>query len=143
MKTLEDVMTRDVETLAPHTSLRLASEVMRRLDTDAVPICADGTLVGLVTQRDVVVRGLALGRDPDRTPVSAVMREDVERESSHASLALASERMRQERLSRLLVVDDEEHLVGVVSRQALLPDLPPPPLGSSRVGRTAARQTVH
>lgn len=143
MKTLQDVMTRDVETLAPQTSLRLAAEVMRRLDTDAVPICADGTLVGLVTQRDVVVRGLALGRDPDRTPVSAVMREDVEHESPHAPLPLAAERMRQERLSRLLVVDDGQHLVGVVSRQELIADFPPHPTRSSPVGRTAARQTLH
>jgi CBS domain-containing protein/uncharacterized protein (DUF2267 family) len=121
MKTLGEVMTREVETLAPHTNLRLAAEVMRRLRTDAVPICEDGTLVGLVTQRDLVVRGLALGKDPDRTPVSAVMLEQVDHLPPDASLQEAVALMRQQRLPRLLVVDDDAHLVGIVLRHELLP----------------------
>ena len=143
MKTLGDVMTRDVEALGPHTSLRLAAEVMRRLDTDAVPVCEEGLLVGLVTERDLVVRGLALGRDPDRTPVSAVMREDVEWMSQEASPREAAALMRQERLSRLLVVDDAEHLVGSVTPQQVASSAPASMPSRDSEGQMANGQALH
>lgn len=127
MKTLEDVMTREVEVLEPGTPLRRAAELMRRLDAGSLPVCADGKLVGLVTDRDLVVRGVAMGHDADLSQVSSVMAEEVEGLPPETSLEEAMRRMEALSLDALLVVDEERHLLGRVSRSVLFPDAPHPP----------------
>lgn len=125
MKTLQDVMKREVEALPPDLSLRLAAEVMRRLDVRALPVCEGRTLVGLVTDRDIVVRGLALGRNPDSVQVSAVMTDEIERVSQSTQIDDAADLMEDHHLQRLLVVDEQERLVGLVSADELLSAQPP------------------
>lgn len=114
MKTLEDVMTRGVESIAPQASLTQAAEKMRQLNVGALPVCEGDTLVGLVTDRDLVVRGIAMGHDPDTSRVSSVMSEDVETLPPTARPEEAAEVMEERRIRRLLVVDAGK-LVGLVS----------------------------
>mgnify|MGYP002336297780 CR=1 FL=1 len=67
-----DCMTRDVETVTPEQPMREAAQFMLRADTGVLPVCDGGNLSGMVTDRDIAVRGVAEGRDPD-TPVREVM----------------------------------------------------------------------
>jgi CBS domain-containing protein len=129
MKTLKDVMTREEEVLEPRATLRQAAEMMRRLDADSLPVCEDGKLVGLVTNRDLVVRGVAMGHDVDVSRVSSVMSEDVEGLSLSPDTAVeeAMRRMEDSSLDALWVVDGERHLLGHVSRSVLFPDVPHAP----------------
>ena len=127
MKTLKDVMTREAEVLEPRASLRQAAEMMRRLDADSLPVCEEGKLVGLVTDRDLVVRGVAMGHDVDHSRVSSVMSEDVEGLSPDTPVEEAMRRMEDSSLDGLLVVDGERHLLGHVSRSVLFPDVPHAP----------------
>lgn len=127
MKTLKDVMTREAEVLEPRASLRQAAELMRRLDADSLPVCEEGKLVGLVTDRDLVVRGVAMGHDVDVSRVSSVMSEDVEGLSPDTPVEEATRRMEDSSLDALLIVDGERHLLGHVSRSVLFPDVPHAP----------------
>ncbi len=115
MKTLKDVMTRGVEVIEPTATLMQAAEKMRHFNIGPVPVCDGDRLVGVVTDRDLVVRGIAMGHDPHTSPVSSVMSEDVEVLHLDASVDEAAELMRDKQLRRLLVVDDHETLVGIVS----------------------------
>jgi CBS domain-containing protein len=127
MKTLKDVMTREEEVLEPHATLRRAAEMMRRLDADSLPVCENGKLVGLVTNRDLVVRGVAMGHDVDVSRVSSVMSEDVEGLSPDTAVEEAMRRMEDSSLDGLWVIDEERHLLGHVSRSVLFPDVPHAP----------------
>ncbi|PTL84605.1 CBS domain-containing protein [Vitiosangium sp. GDMCC 1.1324] len=115
MKTLKDVMTQDVEVLEPDATLRQAAEMMRQFNIGPVPICEGGRLVGMVTDRDIVVRGLALGHDPNTSTVSAVMTREIEVIHQDASLKEAAALMAANQIRRLPVVDDDENLVGILS----------------------------
>jgi CBS domain-containing protein len=115
MKRIKDVMTRDVEVLSPDATLRQAAEKMRQFNVGPLPIRDGDRLVGVVTDRDLVVRGIALGHDPNTSRVSSVMTEDVEFIHPDASLDEATELMRDRQLRRLLVVDDHRNLIGIVS----------------------------
>lgn len=115
MKTVQDVMTRGVEVLNPHATLKQAAEMMQRFNIGTVPVCDGDRLVGLVTDRDVVVRGIAMGHDPDTSRISSVMTEELETIHPDAGLEEAAELMRDRQIRRLLVVDEDRHLVGIVS----------------------------
>ncbi|WP_375766790.1 CBS domain-containing protein [Archangium gephyra] len=115
MKTIKDVMTRGVEVIAPNATLMQAAEKMRQFNIGPVPVCDGDRLVGVVTDRDLVVRGIAMGHDPHTSQVSSVMTEDVELIHLDASLDEAADMMRDKQLRRLLVVDDHKNLVGILS----------------------------
>lgn len=115
MKTIQDVMTRGVECIEPNATLKQAAEKMQRLNVGPLPVCEGDKLVGLVTDRDIVVRGIAMGHDPDTSRVSSVMSEDVECIHPDASLDEAAELMKDRQIRRLLVVDGDKNLIGIVS----------------------------
>jgi CBS domain-containing protein len=115
MRTIQDVMTRGVEVLHPNATLREAAETMRRFNIGPVPVCDGDKLVGMVTDRDIVVRGIAMGHDPTTSRISSVMTEDLEAIHPGASLDEAAALMKDRQLRRLLVVDENGKLVGIVS----------------------------
>ncbi|WNG35071.1 CBS domain-containing protein [Archangium violaceum] len=115
MKTIRDVMTRGVEVIDPNATLKQAAEMMQRFNVGPLPVCAGDKLMGLVTDRDLVVRGIAMGHDPDTSKVSSVMSEDVECIHPDASLEEAAELMKDRQIRRLLVVDDDKNLMGILS----------------------------
>jgi CBS domain-containing protein len=115
MKKIKDVMTQDVEVLAPNATLKEAAEKMREFSIGPVPICEGDKLRGIVTDRDIVVRGIAMGHDPNTSSVSSVMTETLEVIHPNASLKDAEARMAAMQVRRLLVVDDDQKLVGIVS----------------------------
>lgn len=108
------LMTRAVESLSPESSLSQAAELMGAADVGFVPVLDGGSLVGVVTDRDLVLRGLGEGRGPDEA-VGGVMSRDVlfcspDDEAEEAAALMAANQVR-----RLPVLDDETRLVGVLS----------------------------
>jgi CBS domain-containing protein len=112
---IAEVMTRDVEVVHPNDTLRDVAEKMRTLNVGPMPVCDGQRLQGIITDRDIVVRAVSQGMDPNTTPVSQVMTEEVEYIFSDEDVSVAAERMREEQIRRLLVVDRDKKLVGILS----------------------------
>ena len=110
-----EVMTREVETIAPDASLQAAAAAMEALGVGSLPVCQGRRLAGTVTDRDIVVRGVATGRSPVEMLVRECMSEDISYayEDEDAEEVLA--RMRTLQVRRLAVLDRQKNLVGIVS----------------------------
>jgi CBS domain-containing protein len=76
-QTVRDVMHVGVETVRPHDSVKHAASLMQAADVGPLPVCDGERLVGIITDRDIVVRAVAAGRDPTTTPVCEAMTPDV------------------------------------------------------------------
>ncbi|CAN5132445.1 CBS domain-containing protein [soil metagenome] len=114
MTKVSEIMTRDPSTLAPSSTLGEAATIMKQEDCGSVPIVEDGRLVGIVTDRDIVVRAIAAGKDPRSCPVAEVMSADPVTVSPDASADEASKIMADRQIRRLPVVDGKK-LVGLVA----------------------------
>jgi CBS domain-containing protein len=114
-KRIRDVMTRDVEVLRPQETLREAAEKMLGQDVGPLPVCDGSRVVGLLTDRDIIVHTVALGLDPSTTPVTEAMRAGGGSCFDDDRAEDVLERMRRERASRFLVLDHDERLVGRVA----------------------------
>lgn len=114
MTTVTDVMTRNVRTLSPGSSITEAAKAMEEMDVGVIPVCEGDSLVGMVTDRDIVLRAVARGLDGD-TPLAKVMSTDIRtaRESDDLDTVLAD--MASSQIRRLPVLDAEERLIGIVS----------------------------
>ncbi|WP_096698824.1 CBS domain-containing protein [Polaromonas sp. AER18D-145] len=114
MTTVTDVMTRNVRTLAPTSTVAEAAKAMDELDVGVIPVCEGDKLLGMVTDRDIVVRAVAQGLDGN-TPLAKVMSTDVRtaRETDDLDTVLAD--MASSQIRRLPVLDGSERLVGIIS----------------------------
>jgi CBS domain-containing protein len=114
-KQIKDVMTRDVETVHPEDTLREAAEKMRSLNVGPMPVCDGERLVGFITDRDIVVRAIALGHDPNSSRVADAMTYDVEYCFEDDPVQKAADMMRDLQIRRILVVNRDKRLVGILS----------------------------
>lgn len=114
MTTVTDVMTRNVRTLTPSDTVASAAQAMDKLNVGVIPVCEGDKLLGMVTDRDIVVRAVAQGLDGN-TPLARVMSTDVRtaRESDDLDTVLAD--MASSQIRRLPVLDGAERLVGIIS----------------------------
>jgi CBS domain-containing protein len=112
---LKDIMTESPETIAPEASLRNAAETMRDCDTGFLPVVSEGSIEGVITDRDIVVRAIADGLDPDETAVSDVMTEEYHSLLEDQTVDEALDLMEAQEVRRVLVLDRSENIVGVVS----------------------------
>jgi CBS domain-containing protein len=112
---VSDVMTRDVETIPPDASLQQAAEAMEAMGVGSLPVCDGRRLVGTLTDRDIVVRGVATGRSPVEMLVRECMTADISYafEDEDAEEVLA--RMKTLQVRRLAVLDRQKNLVGIVA----------------------------
>ena len=115
VRTVREVMSATAETVTPETTLADAAKVMERADIgDVLIVDGTGQLRGIVTDRDIAIRAVAEGRDPNTTPVEEIMTPTVETISSSATVREAIETMRRHDIRRLPVVDGGSP-IGVVS----------------------------
>ena len=114
MTTLNEIMSSDVESCAPDATVSEAAQKMRHEHIGDVIISEDGQLRGLLTDRDIVVRVVAEGKNPETTLVSKVCSEQLHWLSPEAEFEEAVALMRTQSIRRLPIVDDEQ-VVGVVS----------------------------
>jgi CBS domain-containing protein len=112
---VSDVMTRDVETIPPDASLQQAAQAMEAIGVGSLPVCDGRRLVGTLTDRDIVVRGVAAGRSPIEMLVRECMTKDISYafEDEDAEEVLA--RMKALQVRRLAVLDKEKNLIGIVA----------------------------
>lgn len=115
MTRVADIMSHPVHTIGPEESLRRAAAMMREFDIGALPVCHDQRLLGMVTDRDMVIRGMALGLTPDGGCVSDVMTQELVVCRSDQDLTDALRSMSRHQLRRLPVLDAEKQLVGIVA----------------------------
>lgn len=114
MTTVTDVMTRNVRTLTPSDTVASAAQAMDKLNVGVIPVCEGDKLLGMVTDRDIVVRAVAQGLDGN-TPLAKVMSTDVRtaRQTDDLDTVLAD--MASSQIRRLPVLDGSERLVGIIS----------------------------
>ena len=112
---VKDVMSRDVQVTQPHTTLREAAELMKALDVGPLPVCDGDRLVGIVTDRDIVVRSVAEGQDCWEGRVRDAMSTDIAYCFDDDDIAIATRQMKEHQLRRLLVLNRDKRLVGIVS----------------------------
>ena len=115
MTQVSEVMTRGVRTLTPQDSIVRAAQQMDELDVGVIPVCEGDRLVGMVTDRDIVVRGLTKGGPVESMRLVEVMSEDPRWCFEDESLDEVLEQMREVRIRRIAVFDHERHLVGMLS----------------------------
>jgi CBS domain-containing protein len=92
-----------------------AAAKMRALDVGPLPVCDGDRLQGMVTDRDITVRATAAGKDPATTPVAEVMTPQVVSVFEDQDVAEAARLMEQYQIRRLVVLDRDNRLVGIVS----------------------------
>lgn len=112
---LQDIMTRQVVKIAPEETVAVAARMLARYNIGSLPVCgADGTLKGLVTDRDLVTRCMAAGKAPEHTRVREVMTTGIVSASPDTDAETAAHLMGQRQIRRLPVVE-QGHLQGIVS----------------------------
>ena len=112
---IKDVMTRDVSACEPSSTVVEAAKVMAQEDVGPVPIVEDGRLTGIVTDRDIVIRVVAEGRDPNTTTVGEIASRDLVTVSLDDDLDEALNLLAEHQVRRLPVVEGDR-LVGIVAQ---------------------------
>jgi CBS domain-containing protein len=107
--------TRGIEVIRPDATIKAAADKMRYLDLGALPVCDGDRLVGMLTDRDIAVRAAAEGWDPMKTQVRDVMTPEVVFCFEDEDVEEAARLMEERQIRRLLILNREERLVGVVS----------------------------
>jgi CBS domain-containing protein len=113
-QTVRDVMTGNVVTLPRTAPLRDAARRMKENDIGDVIVMNDGTMCGVVTDRDIVVRAIAEGKDPDSAKLEEICSHDVVTVSPDDPVDRAVQLMRQRAIRRLPVVEGDQP-IGVIS----------------------------
>lgn len=111
---IQEMMTRDVRIANPEHTLREAARIMAEIDAGALPVGENDRLVGMLTDRDIVVRAVAEGKGPD-TRVRDVMSSDICYCFADQELEEVAANMADVKVRRLPVVNREKRLVGIVS----------------------------
>jgi CBS domain-containing protein len=113
---VSEVMTHGVECVRPEDSIALAAERMRQLNVGSLPVCAgNGQLMGMITDRDITVRAIAESCDPNDTYVGGVMTAHVISCYEDQDVEEAARLMKANQIRRLVVLDYDRRLVGIVS----------------------------
>jgi len=116
---VKHAMTLRADTIGANESVQDAARRMRALRIGALPVLRAGRLVGILTDRDIVVRGTALGSDPTTTRVRDVMTPQVVSCYDDDSLGDAARIMAERSIRRIMVLNAERKLVGVLSADDL------------------------
>ena len=128
----QQIMKRDVRAVAEIDAALVAARIMREHDVGFLPVCDEaGRVVGVLTDRDLALRVCAEDSRPAATPVGSVMTRGAISCRPMQPVSHAERLMRQHHLTRIMVVDDENRPVGVISLSDIAQYEP-----ASRVGRT-------
>jgi CBS domain-containing protein len=114
MTQVADVMTRGVRSMTPQDSMLLAAQAMEEMNVGVLPVCDGDKVVGMVTDRDIAIRGVAQSRSQD-TPLRELMTPDVQCIYEDESIDEVNIKMQTAQVRRLPVLDREKHLVGMLS----------------------------
>lgn len=113
-KKCREIMTRNVKTANRETSLQDVAALMREGDMGAVPVVENGKLVGIVTDRDIVVRAVAEGKDVS-TVVGEVMTTEIFASKENDFVFEAIRLMGDKQIRRIPVINESSELVGIIA----------------------------
>jgi len=111
---VSEVMTSDVQTVSADQTAREAASFMLRAEAGSIPVVEGDEVIGIITDRDIAVRGVAEGRSPD-TPVGDLMSDGIICAHEDDDVTDVARRMSEEQIRRLPVLDHDKRLVGIVS----------------------------
>ncbi len=111
---IAEIMTKDVQTVTPDTDLVTVAKHMKELDVGVIPVVEGQHLVGLITDRDIVIRAIASGKNVQQARVREYMSPNPTTVSADDDVQRAAEIMAREQIRRLPVVDGGK-LLGIVS----------------------------
>jgi len=112
---VKDVMTRGAQVAAPDCPIQVVAERMRGLNAGCIPICEGSRIIGMVTDRDIALRAVAEGRGPMTTEAREVMTPEVVYCFEDEDIEVAVRNMESRQIRRLLVLDRQNRLAGIVS----------------------------
>ena len=113
-----DVMSRDAKLTSPDDTLRHAAQLMKECDCGVLPVADGDRLCGMITDRDIAIRGIAQGKGPD-AKVRDVMTKDVKYCFEDQDLKEVTRNMADIQVRRLPVLNQDKRLVGILSRTVL------------------------
>jgi CBS domain-containing protein len=112
---IQQIMSRNVECITPATPIAKAAEKMRDMDIGFLPVCENDQLLGTVTDRDITIRSVAQGRDPRLASVTEIMTPIAHYCYEDEEIAEVGRQMQDKEVRRMLILNRQEKLVGVVS----------------------------
>jgi len=118
-RNVRDVMIKDVVSIDPSASLTDAARKMDDANVGMLPVVEDGKVLGVITDRDIVIRAVAREADPASTAVGDCLSGDAVVARPEWTTDRAMQTMAQAQVGRLPVLDDAERLVGVVTLSSM------------------------
>ncbi len=114
MKTVKELMTTDIKVCAPHDSVAAAAKIMRDIECGSVPVCENDKVVGIITDRDIVINVVADGKDSNSVHCHDCMTTDVVTCTSDTDVHECARMMAQHQVRRLPVVENG-NIVGMIA----------------------------
>jgi CBS domain-containing protein len=111
---ISEVMTSNVQTVQPDETAQQAAQFMLSADAGSIPVTEGDRLIGMITDRDIAVRGIAKGHGPD-TPVRELMSNDIICAREDDDVEDVATKMSEAQVRRLPVIDDDNRVCGIVS----------------------------
>ncbi len=115
MTTVADLMTRGVRSMSPQDTVVLAAQAMDELNVGVIPVVEGGKLVGMVTDRDIVVRGVSQEGDVKSLKLASVMSTNISCVRENDDVQRVLSQMAEAQVRRMPVVDQQDRLVGILS----------------------------
>ncbi len=117
---VKDLMTEHPTLIKPHMTLKEAAAKMRDVDCGVLPVGTEDRLQGMITDRDITVRAVAKGKDPEKERVGDYMTEHVYACNEEDTLEDAADKMRTHKVSRLVVKNKADKVTGILSFGGIL-----------------------
>jgi CBS domain-containing protein len=117
---ISEVMTRHVEIVEPEATLKDAAQLMDDQDVGALPVCDNDRLVGIITDRDIIVRAVSAGVDPNRSRVADSMTSPILYCFDDQDSDEVRHMMEEKKVRRLPVLDRSRRMIGIVSQSDLV-----------------------
>jgi len=112
---LKEIITSAVETIAPDASLFDAAKSMLAHDLGGLPVIEEGKVIGIITDRDITIRGVAVGLDAKKSAVRDVMTREVFTCPADGTVEDACTLMEEEQVRRIVILDENDELAGILS----------------------------
>lgn len=112
---VKEIMTEGIEMVRSSSMICEAAKKMKEFDINALPVQEKNNIVGVVTRRDIIVRGIAEDIDPKTTSVRQIMSFELACCNENESIEEAAKMMEERHVHRLLILDDQNNPVGILS----------------------------
>lgn len=112
---IRELMTANAECTGPDATIQQAAQRMKELDVGSLPVCENDRLIGIVTDRDIILRSVSEGHDPARHHVKEAMSNDLFYCQADQKVEEVADLMARKQIRRVPVLDGDKRLVGIVS----------------------------